>query len=69
MTDACLPAKKACGLYFSIQEAVAHIFTYTQIQNTWCILLAVIFYMEIWISASGVQTRNPFSHTAYVKMT
>ena len=29
----------------------------------------VKFYVENWISASGVQTRNPFSHTAYVKMT
>ena len=25
--------------------------------------------MENWISAPGVQTRNPFSHTAYVKVT
>ena len=25
--------------------------------------------MEHWISAPGVQTRNLFSHTAYVKMT
>ena len=25
--------------------------------------------MENWISASGVQTRNPFSYTDYVKMT
>ena len=33
------------------------------------ILLAVKFYIENWISASVAQTRNPFSHTAYVKMT
>ena len=30
---------------------------------------AVKLYMDNWISASGVQTRNPFSHTAYVKIT
>ena len=26
-------------------------------------VFTVNFYMETWISASGVQMRNPFSHT------
>ena len=32
-------------------------------------LARILVCMENWISASGVQTRNPFSYTAYVKIT
>ena len=29
----------------------------------------LVFYIENWISGTGGQTRNPFSHTANVKIT